>query len=97
MDRISNLNFILLQVTIFSVPTASIIILLVEDPVWCAYLTKDILESEAIDCNIMIIDATETPIQKTKKRKTIILRRKLIHFKYKRSFRLKLNKYSVHP
>jgi hypothetical protein len=59
-------------------------------------LPKDIPEGEGIDWNVVIVDATEIPIQRPKKRKAIVAKRRLMHLRYKPSFTVKLRKYSVY-
>lgn len=50
-------------------------------------------EGEGIDCNVVIEDATQIPIQRPKNRtKAIAARKKLIHLRYKRSFTIKHSK-----
>lgn len=81
-----------------SEPTASRIVRQVEDTLIQSglfNLPKDIPEGEGLDCNVVIVDATEIPIQRPKKnrRKAIVARKKHIRLRYKQSFTVKLSKY----
>ncbi|MGE8562128.1 MAG: hypothetical protein ACN6NJ_14500, partial [Acinetobacter sp.] len=58
-------------------------------------LPKDLPEGKGIDWNVVIVDATEIPIQRPKKnrRKAIVARKRHIPLKYKPSFIIKLSKF----
>ena len=72
-----------------SEPTASRIVRHVEDCLVKSNLfnlNKKIPKGEGPDWNVVIVDATEIPIQRPKKnkRKAIVVRKKPIHSKYRR-------------
>ena len=79
-----------------SEPTASRIVRQVEDTLIHSglfNLPKDIPEGEVIDWNVVIVDATEIPIQRPKNnRVAIMVRKKRIYLSCKRSFMVRLSK-----
>ncbi|WP_180170355.1 transposase family protein [Acinetobacter sp. YH12027] len=49
---------------------------------------------EGVDWNVVIVDATEIPIQRPKNRRiAIVVRKKFIHSKFRRSFTIKLSRF----
>lgn len=83
-----------------SEPTASRVVRHVEDGLIKSNLfnlPKSLPEDEGIDWNVVIVDATEIPIQRPKKqKKAMVARKSLIPSKCRPLFIIKLRKYSAY-